>query len=445
MRRPKPAVTEDVETTNMAYREAVGYLYGLQKYGIKFGLSKTSSILDSMGNPQIGQNYVHIAGTNGKGSVAAFLASMLEGAGFRVGLYSSPHLVRFTERFRINGVEMSQDTAARLIHELRQVVVEREPPTFFEAATAMALAHFAREGTDLTIMEVGMGGRLDATNIIHPLVSVITNISLEHQTFLGKRLNEIAREKGGIIKPDVDLVTGVEQPRVIRVLEDLCRQRKSPMWRIGNPIRYRMTSSGLHYYGIKRRINGLHPGLKGDFQKKNAVLALAAAELLEDKGFRLSDNQVRTGLQKASWPGRMQVVSENPTVMLDGAHNPGAARALAGAIKRDFHYRRLILVVGIMDDKDIGNILRWIVPMAHHVIYTRPAYYRAAKPERLMAEGSPYGGPGEIIQGLSSALERAVGLGEPEDLVVVCGSLFTVGEALSYFDPERYPAENLGD
>lgn len=420
-------------------------MYGLQKYGIKFGLSKTSNILGALGNPHIGQNYVHIAGTNGKGSVAAFLASMLECAGFRVGLYSSPHLVRFTERFRINGVEMSRDAAVRLIHELRQMVVEEEPPTFFEAATAMALAYFAREGTDLTIMEVGMGGRLDATNIIHPLISVITNISLEHQTFLGKRLVEIAREKGGIIKPGVDLVTGAEQPRVIQVLEDLCRERNSPIWRIGSPIRYRMTASGLHYYGIKRSINGLHPGLKGDFQTKNAVLALAAAELLGDKGFHLSDDHLRMGLQKAFWPGRMQVVSENPTVMLDGAHNPGAARALAGAIQQGFHYHRLILVVGIMDDKDVGNILKWVVPMADHVIYTRPAYSRAAKPEKLMAEGSAFGRPGEIIQSLFSALERAVDLGKPDDLIVVCGSLFTVGEALTYFEPERYRAEDPGD
>jgi dihydrofolate synthase/folylpolyglutamate synthase len=200
------------------YREAVDYLYGLQKFGIKFGLSKTSNLLKTLGNPHQGNNYVHIAGTNGKGSVAAFIAS----AGFKVGLYTSPHLVRFTERFRIDNTEISQEKAAALIEELKHAIRHEEPPTFFEATTAMALTFFARENTDIAIMEVGMGGRLDATNVISPLVSVITNISMEHQFFLGSRLLDIAGEKGGIIKEGVDVVTGVTQPGVIRLFESIC-------------------------------------------------------------------------------------------------------------------------------------------------------------------------------------------------------------------------------
>ena len=182
------------------YQEAVRYLYSLQKYGIKFGLSKTSNLLKALGNPHKGQKYIHIGGTNGKGSVAAFIASILEETGLRVGLYTSPHLVRFTERFRINRVEITREKAADLIEELRDASAHEEPPTFFEATTAMALAYFARENTDIAIMEVGMGGRLDATNVITPLVSVITNISKEHEFFLGSRLLDIAGEKGGIIK-----------------------------------------------------------------------------------------------------------------------------------------------------------------------------------------------------------------------------------------------------
>jgi dihydrofolate synthase / folylpolyglutamate synthase len=432
-------------TEKMTYKDAVNYLYSLQKFGIKFGLSKTSNILEALGNPHRDQKYVHIAGSNGKGSVAAFLASMLAEAGFKVGVYTSPHLVRFTERFRINGTEMSRDTSADLIEELKQVTAKEEPPTFFEATTAMALTWFAREKTDLAIMEVGMGGRLDATNIIHPLVSAITNISLEHQFYLGKTLMDIAMEKAGIIKRGVDLVTGAVKPQVARAFKTQCEERQAPFWRIGGHIRYRTTASGLHYYGIERRLNGLDLGLRGYFQARNATMALAVAELLERKGFPVSERPLRAGLKNVSWPGRMQAVSHEPTILLDGAHNPEAARALAAAIRRDFQYDRLILVIGVMDDKDISDILRWIAPLADYIIYTRPDYHRAATPERLMAEGTKFKRPGEIRQDLFSALDRARELADPTDMVVVCGSLFTVGAALPYFDPERYEKDELGE
>ncbi|MBW2144942.1 MAG: bifunctional folylpolyglutamate synthase/dihydrofolate synthase, partial [Deltaproteobacteria bacterium] len=253
-----------------SYEEAVRYLYSLQKFGIKFGLSKTSNLLKALGNPHKGQKYIHIAGTNGKGSVASFIGSILKEAGLRVGLYSSPHLVRFTERFRINDEEITSEKAESLIHELTEVFVSGEAPTFFEATTALAITYFAREKTDIAIMEVGMGGRLDATNVILPLVSVITNISLEHQFFLGARLLDIAREKAGIIKKGIDLVTGATQPAVLGLFESLAKEKKAPFWRLGKDSRYRTTESGLHYYGRKRRLNGLSLGLKGDFQARNA-------------------------------------------------------------------------------------------------------------------------------------------------------------------------------
>ncbi|MCP4682960.1 MAG: bifunctional folylpolyglutamate synthase/dihydrofolate synthase, partial [Desulfobacterales bacterium] len=269
------------------YQEAIEYLYGLQKFGIKFGLSKTSNLLSALGNPHKGKKYVHIAGTNGKGSVSAFIASILKETGLRVGIYSSPHLVRFTERFRINDEEIPQGKAADLINELKASFAQEEPPAFFEATTAMALAYFARENTDIAIMEVGMGGRLDATNVITPLVSVITNISMEHRFFLGSRLLDIAGEKGGIIKESVDLITGATQPSVINLFESLAENKKAPSWRLGKDIRYRTSRSGFHYYGQKRRIKGLNMGPKGSFQVRNAALALATIERLEAKGFEI--------------------------------------------------------------------------------------------------------------------------------------------------------------
>jgi len=424
------------------YQESLDYLYGLQKYGIKFGLSKTENLLKAFGDPHNGRRYVHIAGTNGKGSVSSFIGSILKEAGLKVGFYSSPHLVRFTERFRINGEEIDRDGVADLIEELRRVIVPDEPPTFFEATTAMALIYFARQKTDLDIMEVGMGGRLDATNVITPLVCGITNISLEHQEFLGRHLKDIAREKGGIIKRGVDVVTAAAQPVVIRELEAIAEEKGAPLWRVGKDIRYRITSAGLNYRGLRHRMQGLRLGLPGVLQGRNAAVALGVIEILGEKGIRVSEGAIQKGLENTVWTGRMQVVKRNPTLLLDGAHNPAALKALAQSIEAGFHYRRLILVIGVMADKSIGEMMKIIVPMADHVICTRPVYYRAAEPEVLMKAAAPLGKPAEVVPRLTDALRRAQDMAAPEDLVVVCGSLFTVGEALTYFDPETYPPDN---
>jgi dihydrofolate synthase/folylpolyglutamate synthase len=428
---------------NTPYQEAVKYLYSLQKFGIKFGLSKTSNLLKAFGNPHKGQNYIHVAGTNGKGSVAAIIASILKETGLKVGLYSSPHLVRFTERFKINDKEMTPDYAETLIDELREAFAPEEPPTYFEATTAMALVYFARENTDIAIMEVGMGGRLDATNVISPLVSVITNISMEHQFFLGSKLLDIAGEKAGIIKNGVDLVTGATQPSVIKLFESIAEKKRAAFWRIGKDVRYRSTKLGFHYYGLTQRLNRLRLGLTGKYQARNAALALAVVERLKEKGYYISDLDIRKGLSNIVWPGRMQIVAKNPTIILDGAHNPAATRELAKAIRKDFKYRRLILVIGVMEDKEIRRLLQGIIPHSDYVIYTRPAYYRAARPETLMTNAAPFGKPGEIIPFLTEALEKARGMAEPHDLIVVSGSLFTVGEAMTYFDPEAYRPDDF--
>ena len=427
-----------------SYREAITYLYGLQKFGIKFGLSKTSNLLEALGNPHVGRKYIHIGGTNGKGSVGAFIATILKEAGLKVGMYSSPHLIRFTERFRINNEEMTPAQATALINELRDVFVRDEPPTFFEATTAMALVYFAREKTDVAIMEVGMGGRLDATNVITPLVSVITNISLEHQFYLGNRLLDIGAAKGGIIKEGIDLVTGATQSQVIDLFRSLCQEKGAPFWRLGKEMRYRRgKGSTLDYFGIARHLQKLELGLKGRFQIRNGALSLAALELLEKKGIKITSEQIREGLKKTIWPGRMQIMGKAPTILLDGSHNPAAVSALAASIKGDFRYRRLILVIGVMEDKEIGKILRAIVPISDYAIYTRPVYSRAASPETLATEAGPLHKEGEVVPRLTEALDRARDLADPEDLIVVCGSLFTVGEAMSYLDPETYKPDGF--
>jgi dihydrofolate synthase / folylpolyglutamate synthase len=420
-----------------SYKEAIQYLYSLQKFGIKFGLSKTSNIMKALGNPHRGQKYIHIAGTNGKGSVSAMLESILMKAGMKVGFYSSPHLVRFTERFRINGKEIPRARTVELVNELMSVIDPSEPPTFFEATTAMALSLFADEETDIAIMEVGMGGRLDSTNIIKPLVSVITNITLEHQDFLGNRLIDIAGEKAGIIKKGVDLVTAVTQPSVIELFKGICEEKKTAFRRIGKDFKYRSTDQGISYFGMKRRLKGLRPGLLGRYQNSNTALALAVIETLETKGCRISEKNIAEGLRDTVWPGRMQIISREPLVMVDGAHNPGAARVLADSIAR-FPHDRLIAVMGIMGDKDINNIIRLISPVADYIICTKPDYYRAADPGRIMNEVSATGKKGEAVDSLSKAIEKAKAMASPRDLILITGSLFTVGEALTLLDPVKY-------
>jgi dihydrofolate synthase/folylpolyglutamate synthase len=428
----------------MTYGEAIEYLFGLQKHGIKFGLNKTANLLKAFGNPHYGRRYIHIGGSNGKGSVAAMVASILRRAGLKVGLYTSPHLVRFTERFQVDGQEMARETAAMITADLMEVVDSAQPPTFFEVTTAMALLYFAREGTDIDVIEVGMGGRLDATNVIHPLVCVITNISLEHQDFLGRHLMDIAKEKAGIIKESVDLVTGVIQPHLIRLLESVCEGKKAPLWRVGKHVRYRRSGSRLHYDGMKRRFRSIELGLRGQFQYRNAALTLTVTEVLESKGFRIASEHIIEGLRTTVWPGRMHVVSERPLMILDGAHNPGAIRELARTFSSDFVFKKLILVLGIMGDKDIDTMIQAILPLADYVIYTRPKYFRAAPAEELMKRARPLGKPGETRPLVSNALDRARAMADPEDAILVCGSLFTVGEALSCLYPDLYRPDGIG-
>ena len=279
--------------------------------------------------------------------------------------------------------------------------------------------------------------------MITPLVTGITNISMEHQEYLGDRLSRIAGEKAGVIKKGVDVVTAVTQPPIRKQFEAVAQEKGAPIYRVGKEIKYRMTPSGLHYFGMNRRMKGLELGLRGIHQARNAALALGMLERLETKGFSVSKDQIREGLGKAHWPGRMQVIRENPTILLDGAHNAGAMRALARSIKRDFSYEKMILVIGIMADKDIAALLRAIVPMSDRVLYTRPVYSRAADPSVLMKEAPPMGVPGEVVPSLADALKKAEALATPKDLIVVCGSLFTVGEALTCFDPVRYKPDGM--
>lgn len=417
------------------YRRSLEYLYGLQKYGIKFGLNSTRNLLARAGDPHRKLRFIHIAGTNGKGSTAAILSRILSSHGVKTGLYTSPHLVRFTERFRLNDEEVSADRILQVFEKIRASIEESEPPTFFEMVTAMAFLYFAEEQVDLVIAETGMGGRLDATNVIDPDVCVITNIGFDHQQFLGATLSSIAHEKAGIIKDGVPVVTGVLQPVAQGVLKTVCMNRGAPLYRFKSDFRVRRNSDeSFQYLGIKRRLPSLSTNLLGPHQVGNTALALAALEVLEQKRIiSLWPDTVEQAVREVKWPARLEIIDRNPTIVLDGAHNPQGAEALRVALKESFSYRKLHLVMGIMADKDIKGILRRLLPMAETAIFTKPRYSRRANPDDLRKVARPYIQKYYVIPEAATAIQEARRLAGPEDLICITGSLYFAGEVKQIF------------
>jgi dihydrofolate synthase / folylpolyglutamate synthase len=415
--------------------QATAWVFDLQKFGIKFGLSSTLSLLDRLGLNYAKGRYIHIAGTNGKGSVAAILSAIYTRAGYPVGLFTSPHLVSFTERFRLKDQDIAAARLLALINDVRAAVDEDEPPTFFEFATAMAFLYFLQEGAGPIILETGMGGRLDATNIVQPLVTVITNISRDHQEHLGKGLVAIAGEKAGIIKAGVPLVTFARQKQALHLFTTRCRELGAPLYQGGKDFWCRGKSHGrFDYAGLKQHFAGLTLSLKGRHQYGNAAVALAVVELLGNAGFPVSEAAIREGLVRARWSGRLEQLATDPKIWLDGAHNPAAALALAQALKRARGNGRLILVLGVMADKDVDTILARLLPLAQTVIFTQPQYFRAASTHDLARRAGSYGL--EIFQTprVAQAVQQAQSLAGPEDRVVITGSLYTVGEAKEYLE-----------
>lgn len=416
------------------YRQAVERLYDLQKFGIKLGLNSTELLLKRLGKPHLDIPTIHLAGTNGKGSVGAMLEASLMDAGVKVGFYTSPHLVNFTERFKIDGVDISREEVVSLAEDVWAVTDDREPPTFFEFVTAMAFLYFARQKVDLLILETGLGGRLDATNVCKPLASVITNIGLEHQEFLGNTLTSVAYEKAGIIKPFVPVVHGVKQPPAREVVEMRAGQRGAPIIRLGRDVRFRRKNAeSFSLWGRDWQFADLRTNLRGAHQPSNAALALGAAEVLAESGIPLKPENFAAGLNKVDWPGRLEkwpTGEGQPTMWLDGAHNVPAAKALAASMDQ---IRRpggpLVMVVGVMADKAIGDILEILLPLADRVVFSRPMYIRAADPSVLAAAAPASCPPYEINDQLGPAMDRAGQLAGPGGVVLVSGSLFTVGEA----------------
>ena len=402
----------------MTYAEAIQFLYGLQVFGARPGLEATSQLAALADNPQDKLRFIHVAGTNGKGSTCAMLESIYHAAGLRVGLFTSPHLVSFRERIQVNRQLIGEPDVVRLVTELQGLLPADQSSsiTLFEFVTVIALRYFAEQKCDLVIWETGLGGRLDATNIVTPLASVITNIALDHQAWLGDSLEKIAAEKAGIIKPGVPVVTTECRAEALSVIERVAQENNAPLMRV------KTDPSSIFYPPSS---------LPGEHQRMNAALAIATVGVLQ-KIFSVSDEQIATGLAQVKWPGRLQLITRPnyQRVLLDGAHNIGGVEALRAALQGGVP----TLILGMLGDKDWRVMCEMLAPLANRILLVPVDSARTAKPEELAVVCRAANPHAEVLcmKNLPHALENAVN----DKFVVIAGSLYLIGAALVLLDPE---------
>jgi len=411
----------------MTGQESLHYLSSLKTRGIRLGLGPLRELLDHFANPQSAYRSILIAGTNGKGSVAAILSSILQKEGLKVGLFTSPHLVDFEERIRIDGVMISREELCRLIDELRR---GGDPKvTYFEFATAIAFLYFARCQVDIAVLEVGMGGRLDATNLVTPEVSIITNIAMEHTQFLGKDLRSIAGEKGGIIKKGGVCVTGVRQGPALEALQRISHEKGAVLYRIGRDFKIRRKGpTRFSYYGLQTTCRDVDISLIGRHQLENTALSFAAAESISSKGLVVGDDSLIDGARDAAWEGRLEIVSRSPQVILDGAHNPASISALARALSHELSFKKLTVVFGALNDKDFRAMLLRLAPLADRLILTGIQEERALKPEDMEVVARFYNNDVTVARDSREAVSRALHGSAEDDLICITGSLYLIGE-----------------
>lgn len=436
------------------FQEAQDYLDGLQQHKLKLGLEAMENFLDKVERPDKKIRCVHIAGTNGKGSVSMNIVTMLARAGYRVGLFTSPHLSSVRERFRINDQFISEEKFAYHATWVRQALGE-EKITYFEFTTALALLWFAESAVDLVVLETGLGGRLDATNVVTPLVGVITNVSMDHEIYLGDNLRSIAFEKAGIIKKGVPLVTGVDDEVSLEVVAERCRQLEAPMYLFSRDFRAENDSlGGWSWHGKPQLHDGVYKdlrcGMKGDYQQANSSLAIAVLELLREHGFRFTDEDICQGLLGVHWPGRLEYLtlsgrtnisdhsSEHQVdtirrYIIDGAHNPAGVQSLVRTLAGEYSYKRLIVIWGAMEDKDLRLTIGPVAEMASLIVLTKPQGERAADPAMLaVVLPEQQQKICHRIADPKEALLFAESQATSDDLILIAGSLYLIGELRSY-------------
>lgn len=425
----------------MNYDETISWLYSFDKFGIKLGLDRVKFLCDKLGNPQNSYKIIHVGGTNGKGSVCRFLQSILTTSGYKTGVYTSPHIQRFSERFIIDYKEISDSEVVLLVKKIKPIVDKMnengDTPTFFEIATAMAFLYFKEKNVDFAVVEVGLGGRFDATNIIKPVISIITNVSLDHQDILGYKIEEIAFEKAGIIKNKIPIITAVKNS-ALEMIKKVANEKNAPITIIDNNS-WKKTKSEVDWQEFL--INGslkeynVKTTLLGVYQGENIALSIAAIEKLQMSGVYITDDAITEGIEKTVNPGRMEVLGFKPLIILDGAHNIAGISSLKNTLKNDFVFEKLILVIGILSDKNIKEMLEIITPFTDVIITTKSQNKRAAEPNKLKDILEKINFKKQIIvkEKVHDAVKHALSIAKKDDLVCVTGSLFTVGEARDYF------------
>jgi len=438
----------------MNYDAAVRYLLSLgrelaaptQAAAAKFDLENIAVLSERLGRPDRACPSAHIAGTNGKGSTAAFLESILRQAGFHTGLNTSPHLEKINERIRVDGVEISDSDFAKTLTRIQSVIEEllaagqlRAHPTYFECVTAMAFQYFAEARADFAVFEVGLGGRLDATNILIPVVSLISRIDFDHENFLGHSLREIAGEKAGILKKGVPVVVAEQRPEAREVI--LRRTQELGCTVVEVPVSYRVDHESLTNGCVRAQITEISTGwsatlalpLPGRFQLGNALTALAAARTLVARGYRIAGDAIEQGIAAAVWPGRLEQLQSRPDIYVDGAHNPGAARELAAFWKENFAGGKIFLLYGALRDKAVDEIAGLLFPLAAEVVFTEPRTSRAISAAQLSEIAAHHAGQSSVIADAEQALDYLVSKARPEDAIFVTGSLYLVGQLRHYW------------
>lgn len=422
----------------MNYEEALRYINDQEKFGSNLRLDTIRRLLELLGNPHKDLKYIHIAGTNGKGSTSSYVATMLEEAGYKVGLFTSPYLERFNERIAINGADIPNERLAEITERVKdriQIMIqeEYEHPTTFEIITAIGFVYFKEEKVDYVVLEVGLGGRLDATNVIdESLLSIITTIDYDHMDVLGNTLGEIAYEKAGIIKERGLVLSYPQKEEAIEVIEKVCEERKAelticPMENV-KIIELNEYGGIFDYHYNNTAFKNLEISLIGEHQVYNAALSVTAILLLREKGLvNITDEQIRSGLKKARWKGRLEVLNRHPLFVIDGAHNPQGVQTLVDNLKR-FRYNRLILGIGILKDKEVEKIVEAITPLADEIVITEANIYRKMKAEELEQMINKYNKNTHVEKDIKKAIDKSYELAKEDDLILFMGSLYLIGD-----------------
>ncbi|MBT4935323.1 bifunctional folylpolyglutamate synthase/dihydrofolate synthase [Candidatus Woesearchaeota archaeon] len=403
------------------------YLYSLHSFGSKLGLERVQDLMNKIDKPYTKFKSIHVAGTNGKGSVCSFLATIFQKAGYKVGLYTSPHLVSFNERIQINGKHITDEELATLVAKIKNTLGDAET-TFFEFTTAVAFEHFVQNNVDIDIIEVGLGGRLDATNVITPLVSVITSISKDHTRILGETNEKIAGEKAGIIKSNVPVVLGKNDSNVIDVIESVCTEKNSPLSLVTIPHvtspNDPLESQSFSYKNENYTIN-----LLGEHQINNACTAIETCSILDSVGLRVSNEALKEGLQEAQWPGRLDIIQSNPLVLVDGAHNVSCCEKLSQFLHK--LPQKKIMILGFSKDKEIEKMVSILAPLADTIILTE-SNHKPASVDDIEQFCIPYGNKVLKFPKVQDAIQKAISLVKKDDMIVIAGSLYLVGDVLTH-------------